>query len=181
MQDETKFILDNVFLLLDINLCLQTSLQINILAPPVIVAPRLPAAAHAARAGRPAAPLHRGRGRGGDDALCKYADVDISGDIFCCQSQTLYIILFLQTFHVDTENVGISCGKVLRVVCRYCTVISRVGGLAVDVARAPAHPVVGVAGGLARAVGEPAESRYLDGGGIVPSNLVLEKVPSEGS
>ena len=45
---------------------------------------------------------------------------------------------------------------VLRVVCRYCTVISRVGGLAVDVARAPAHPVVGVAGGLARAVGEPA-------------------------
>ena len=43
---------------------------------------------------------------------------------------------------------------VLRVVCRYCTVISRVGGLAVDVARAPAHPVVGVAGRLAAAVGE---------------------------
>ena len=84
------------------------------------------------------------------------------------------IILFLQTFHVDTENVRISRGKVLRVVCRYCTVISRVGGLAVDVARAPAHPVVGVAGGLARAVGEPAES----GGGIMPSKRLYTEASS---
>ena len=94
MQDETKFILDNVFLLLAINLCLQTSFQINILAPPVIVAPRLPAAAHAARAGRPAAPLHRGRGRGGDDALCKYADVDIRGYILLSEPDVVYNIVF---------------------------------------------------------------------------------------
>ena len=37
------------------------------------------------------------------------------------------------------------------------TVVSGVGGLTVDVARAPAHPVVGVARGLARAVREPGK------------------------
>ena len=43
-----------------------------------------------------------------------------------------------------------------------------------DVARAPAHPVVGITGGLARAVGEPAES----GGGIMPSKCLYTEASS---
>lgn len=44
------------------------------------------------------------------------------------------------------------------------TVVSWVGWLAVDVARAPAHSVIGVAGGLTRAVRKPDKSKIKQNG-----------------